>query len=338
MTAETFTHSGAIEDLPYKVSNKMLLWFMAIVPVCTALTVLDHFFFGNIMREAMNLHMLDIINITAILTFPHIIASLISFGDREYREYYRKPLIGGICVSLSLAIGSDIIFGGRAILVVVAFYSIYHNIMQQFGLSAIMLRQKPTPIYNLMKWTMVIPTWLAYGILSFPFIPELANHQEIFMQLVGGCLVVATALAGLFYYRISQKHTVPPLGLAYFLSNIALMFISYGMIVYGYGGMAILVGRVLHDLSAYWVYMVHDQNRNNTTMHNPVYKLPQKYGIKPLYVLMPLAVIVSSFLLVLEEFVDVMAIIISAFNMMHYYIESYIWKRGTPHRQYVPFV
>ncbi len=311
---------------------------MACAPIAMAIVFLDQFYFEGLLKDIMDIGSGHVVDLMAILTFPHIFASLISFADREYYTYYRTPLIKGIAISLGLAVISKFIIGGHAILVTVAFYSIYHNIMQQFGISAMMLRQKPTKTYTAMKWLMVIPTWLAYAVVTFPIFPGMVDYQDEYIFVVGLCIAAATVLAVRYYLQIRHNEGIPAIGTQYFVSNVVWMIISYIMVVMGYALLALLVSRIIHDITAYWIYMVHDQNRNNKSTPNPVYILPKKLGIKPIYILLPLSTAVALALLAFENHGDVMAVIIGAFNMMHYYIEGHTWKRGTPHRQHVPFV
>jgi hypothetical protein len=321
-----------------QVKNKTLLKFMGFAPFAMALVLIDQLFLQGLLKDLMDIGAEHMITLMAVLTFPHIVASLLSFADREYCSYYRTPLLKGIAISLGLALFSKYLVGGHTILITIAFYSLYHNIMQQFGISTMMLRQKPTHTYVAMKWLMVIPSCLGYAVVTFPFFPGMADYRELYMQIVGISIGIATVLAGRYYFEIRKKPDIPAIGLQYFVSNVLWMVISYAMVVAGYANLAILVSRVVHDCTAYWIYTVHDNNRNAGTMHNWFYAWPQKIGLKPRQIILPVSLIVSLSLLAVEGSGDLMAIIIGALNVMHYYIEGHTWKRGTPHRKYVPFV
>ncbi|MBU6235655.1 MAG: hypothetical protein KGQ41_07400 [Alphaproteobacteria bacterium] len=331
--------TGAQPNLPMQVKYTTLLWILATAPIGGLIVLLDQYVLGGAVQRAMDIPIDQILGITAILTFPHIIASLIGFADPEYARFYKKPLIKGILISAGIAIACKIFIDGPVILLIVAFYSIYHNIMQQFGITAMMLRRKQTLLYGIMKWMLVIPSALAFAVVMLSFIPEITEFKGPFMDIVGLCLGIATILAVIYYLQIRKDPDLPKIGVQYYLGNIIWMYVSYFMIAGGYGLMAIIVSRIIHDFTAYWIYMVHDQNRNGAINRNPIYALPIKLGIKPLYLLVPTAIIISSIMLgIYSAHLNTMAVVISAFNIMHYYIEGHTWKRGTLHRQYVPFV
>lgn len=321
-----------------QVRYKTLLWILAAAPIGGLIALLDVLVFGGSVQRAMDIPIEDILAITAILTFPHIVASLVGFADPEYASFYKKPLLKGVAISLGIAIGCKLFLDGPLILFVVAFYSIYHNIMQQFGIAAMMLRQKQTLGYVFMKWALVIPSGLAFAVVMLSFIPEVVEFREPFMGIVAIFLVLATVLAIRYYLQVRKTAELPKIGVQYFVGNIIWMYISYFLIAGGYGLMAIILSRVIHDCTAYWIYMIHDQNRNGTVNRNYLYALPVKIGIKPFWLVVPVAAVISTAMLGIYDHVDLMAVIISAFNIMHYYIEGHTWKRGTLHRQHVPFV
>ncbi|NBX65706.1 MAG: hypothetical protein EBQ96_01760 [Proteobacteria bacterium] len=334
---EKLTSSGALSDLPLQVEYTTLLKFMGFAPLSLCLVALDQLFLDGAFRHAMHLDAETMINLMAILTFPHIIASLVSFIDPEYARYYKQPLLKGLGVSLAIPLISITLMGVGGVMMAVAFYSLYHNIMQQFGIASMMMAKKPDTTYNTMKWLLVLPSCLGYAAIAFPFFPGMAEHRELYMDLVGGMLGVACILALRYYIKIHNDPSIPTIGKQYFASNAVWMLVSYVLIITGYDNFAVLVSRVVHDFTAYWIYMVHDQNRNTPVLRNPFYKLPTMLGLKPRQVLLPFSIAISAGLLMLEGTGYIMAIIIAAFNVMHYYIEGHTWKRGTLHRRYVPF-
>lgn len=338
MTNANLTPSGAIAGLPLQVRYRTLLWFMGFAPFALMLVLMDHLFWDTALRDIMHLNPSDMINLMAVLTFPHIIASLMSFADREYINHYRAPLLKMVVISFGLALASKYILGGPFIMMTVAFYSLYHNIMQQFGISSMMLGKQPDQTYKAMKWLLVIPSCLGYAVVTFPFFPGMTLYHDQYMHMVGVCLALATVLAIRYYLKIHHDPAVTNIAKYYFVSNVVWMLVSYIMILADYANLGILVSRVVHDFTAYWIYTVHDTNRNANIVHNSLYAAFGKIGLRPRHVLLPLSIFVSVSLLLVEGHGDLMAIIIGAVNMMHYYIEGHMWKRGTPHRRYVPFV
>ncbi len=320
------------------VRHTTLLWILGAGPLVAVLALLDHFIFQSSLRQAMDLPIQQILTITALLTFPHIVASLIGFADPEYASYYRKPLLRGLALSFGIALACWLFLDGYVILFIVAFYSVYHNIQQQFGITAMMLRMKQSAAYVAMKWLFVIPSALAFAAITLVFVPAVEAWRPTIMLAIHATLALATALAIPIGLQLAKNRNSDKTALRYFLGNLLAIYVGYALFMTGYGLLAVFLQRFIHDATAYWIYMVHDENRNGTTNHNAFYSLPLLLGLKPFYALIPIAVVISALTMSLYEWTGLMAVVISACNILHYYIEGHTWKHGTPHRQHVPFV
>src|SRR5262249_6218047 len=69
-----------------------------------------------------------------VFDFPHVIASLFSFGDREYLAAYRRPLVVVGAIALGVAVGLRAAGLGEWALVLVGIANVYHLLMQQIGI------------------------------------------------------------------------------------------------------------------------------------------------------------------------------------------------------------
>ncbi len=339
--------SGAHEGLPLRVRNVTLLAILATTPIAALVAIIDSAFLDGTVRQAMMMDPREIAYWTAVLTVPHIIASLVTFIDREYVAHYRRPLIKGAIIALLLGFGLPFspmlvglppTFGPAFVLIAMAFYTMYHNLMQQYGISLMMLRQPPTRDFQFWRWLTIVPAGLAYTVLMASFIPIVQENWDLLVAIIGVALAVATLFGVRFVGTILRNPAHTRIGLIYFLTNMAMLYVCFGLIVAGYGFLATLVPRIIHDLTAFWIYMVHDQNRNAQTVRNPVYLLPKKLGIPPVLLCMPLAIGISYVLMDVLGNLYLVSLFVTALNFMHYYMEGHMWKRGTPHRQHVPFV
>jgi len=330
--------SGYHEGLPYKVRNITLLCILAVTPLAATAAILDSFFFDHRLRDFMAMEPRQIAFWTAVLTVPHIIASLITFADREYLTHYKKQLIKGWGIAMLLGIGIPLAMGNGGLMIAMAFYTMYHNLQQQYGISLMMMRQPPTTDYHIWRWLTIIPGGFSYVVLMSTFLPVVANNWNTIMLGIGICLGIATLFGLRFLYTIRKNPAHTKIGLIYFIMNMSMLYVAYGLIVAGYGFLATLVPRIIHDLTAFWIYMVHDQNRNAAKMHNPMYVLPKHVGIPPVLWCVPLSLAISYLLMEVLGTIYAVSLFVVALNFMHYYMEGHMWKRGTPHRQHVPFV
>lgn len=331
-------NSGALEGLPLQVKNKVLLAILITTPAAALFALIDTFFFNGHGRVWMISDPRQIAYWTAVLTVPHIVASLITFVDREYLAHYKRPLLKGIFIALVLGFGVPLLLGPPALLIALAFYTMYHNLMQQYGISLMMLRQPPTRDFQAWRWLTIIPAGLAYTVLMASFLPIIQANWNLFIAIIGAGLAIATIFGVRFVGTILKNPHHTRIGLAYFVANMAMLYVCFGLIAGGYGFLATLVPRIIHDLTAFWIYMVHDQNRNATRVRNPLYVLPRHVGIPPVIFCAPLAIGISYVLMEVLGNLYLVSLFVTALNFMHYYMEGHMWKRGTLHRQHVPFV
>jgi hypothetical protein len=121
------------------------------------------------------------------------------------------------------------------------------------------------------------------------------------------------------------------------VANAVLVLLAYFFLITGYPLFAFLLPRVIHDLSAFTIYIAHDKNRNEgSAPPNLVYKITSLIKIPT-----PLACVMLSFifsyLIHMPENAVTVARLITSVTFFHYYIERVIWKRDGLHRKYVKF-
>lgn len=349
--------SGALPDLPLQVKARTLLVMMLTVPMGIVAAMIDAYGFNNALRDYAFNNPERMVWWIAVLSTPHIIASLFSFADREYIAHYKKPLLKGTVIAVLLGliipvlvgmalnpgdapytdIGAMAHYGAGASLVIAALYTTYHNLQQQYGISLMLMRQPANFIHHLWKWITVIPATIVFLGMQY-------NHQGMnweYWPQAQAAAAVSMTLALIVASRIAWEYTRRPdwsrIGLAYFGANAAMLIVSFGLVLNGYVLIAMLMPRVIHDLTAYWVYMAHDENRNADVMRNPIYALPAKIGISPAWLNVPLSFVIGYALLVMSRETFALTFFVLSLNYIHYYLEGIIWKRGSLHRRYVPF-
>lgn len=324
--------------LPLTVNYRTLLAILWVAPIAAAFALFDHLVLDGMWSTENHFTPEQIVYWTAILTLPHIVASMISFADREYLTWYKKPLIRGLGVSLLLAFIGQVLFGGYAAIFIIACYTMYHNVQQQFGISAMILRMPQTAAFKTMKWFFTIPSALGYIVLMIPAMDPLQAYTPYVLQFIGALLAIGTIFAAYVFMRLQRDAATPKIGLRYFIGNIIALHLSFIMLVTGYGFLTTLISRLIHDLTAYVIYTAHDHNRYAAAPVNPFYALPAKLGMKPAFACVPIALVISVIILMsVKHSVDTSAVVLATLNFMHYYMEGHMWKRGTPHRQHVPF-
>lgn len=104
----------------------------------------------------------------------------------------------------------------------------------------------------------------------------------------------------------------------------------------GYSLFVILIPRVIHDVTAYIVYITHDRNRNKHEPVNSIYRLTSFTRLSPV-ILLPLLSIGFAFVLTSYRQYALISILILTMSFLHYYFEGFIWRGANPHRRYVNF-
>lgn len=281
---------------------------------------------------------------TVIFGLPHIIASLLTMSDREYLSFYRRSLLWPLIIFAAVASAGH--FGPQPLsynllFVIFAFYTIYHVLAQQLGLTLMMMGIAPGRLFRYWKWTSVLAGFAIYinvygqqymGNMAFSLGDRVIDIQQLFTWMAA--LLCAAQLILAWRLAPSSRHRI---GVWYMWSNVALLLSALLINHIGYTLFVILIPRVIHDLTAYTVYITHDRNRNRQGRINPLYRLTGGGGLSPL-LLLPALSIAIAFVLSSHQHYPVISIAILTVSFLHYYFEGFIWRGPNPHRDYVNFI
>jgi hypothetical protein len=151
-------------------------------------------------------------------------------------------------------------------------------------------------------------------------------------QLVNVLTVAAILILVSMFLMI--KSSAPKVRLYIFLVS-SFFLVSYYFVLAGYIFFAVLAFRFVHDVSAFAFYITHDYNRNLSENKNWFYKVT---SFLPLPIILLTPILAFGFAYLLRSVTGGIAIgysIIILVSMCHFYLESVMWKRNSPHRQYV---
>jgi len=326
---------------PRTVTFQALLAPYFFIPATLVIVLTDRYAFHGALRrmlpsspERLRLYLI-------LLVFPHIVASALSFMDREYLQFYRPKLLQGLGVALAL--GVLLPWWGSPSLVFAVYigYTTYHNMAQQVGV-AMFMTGKPTVWFKAWKWCMIVTTMIVFYL-------ALANMRQHWPSLHLGPWGVLSLPQGMHRVMTAGLWAAPVLtlivglraktriGAVYLWANCLMVLFTAFYFRSGYYCFAIALTRVVHDLTGFFFYVVHDANRNNDTIRNVVYSLFRSTGM-PIYVLSPVLAIVLANSLVQFQAHALIAKFLISLGYFHYYTEGFMWKRDALHRRYVPVV
>lgn len=320
------------ERAPVVITGRALLWVYAVIPAILLVIFGDMLFFDGSLKIALPRQPDSLAYWTILFGFPHIFASMVTFVDREYIEHYKWPLLRGLGMGFLAAVISPIILGSSGFFLILALYTVYHMVMQQYGISLMLLQHKPDQFFQMYRWLSVISAFSGY---LYIYLPPSDDARSLLLVLSLGCCVFAS-MAGVKFLRTAiAAKPLPRHIVMYFVASMLMIPASVGVAGLGYGFFAIVLPRAIHDITGFIVYMAHDQNRNRSRVINPFYWPFARVGIPPYFACVPIAMILSYVLLYQMGKTGMIIAIILGFA--HYYLEGIMWRRGSLHRQAAVF-
>lgn len=311
------------------VRFRVLLAPYLVVPLALGVVLLDRLALGGELAQRLP-RMPDALPLfTVFFNFPHIVASFFPFADRAYLRAYgrRLAITGAVLFALTALVHRVAEAEGIAILA--SLFTTYHLAAQQLGMAAMQLRV-PGGLVRAWKAAM-LATGMGAMLVVVDGSVVLGRAKGL---LAIGCL--AAVVPSLALTTALHRRTTRPEARPYLWANQALFATMAFTAVGGYPLVAWLAIRVVHDLSAFYVYGVHDENRHREGRPNLVHRALGKLGIAP-RLGGPLLGVVVAF--VLERLVPSRVTMHAVYwlSLLHYELEGVVWKGGTPHRRHTPF-
>src|SRR5690625_2245437 len=191
---------------------------------------------------------------TVIFGLPHIIASMLTMADREYLSHYRHTLFWPLVLFAGIAsagyIGPQPI-SLNLLFVFLAFYTVYHVLAQQLGLTLMMMGIPPTRTFRVWKWLALFSGFAVYIIVYGQHrLGEIAVGPYTLYEVLAAVAGVLTAGVIVLALRLSRasRHAI---GTWYLWANVALIVSAFLINEIGYTLFVILIPRIIHDVTAY---------------------------------------------------------------------------------------
>lgn len=273
---------------------------------------------------------------TFLFGLPHIIASFQTTYDKEYLATYRWWVV--VTLGVVLLPYTLVTLGVSAKLVLAVFFilTVHHVIAQQFGIALAVEKLRPSYSFTVCKWSTIALGVLAYfhAYLSSDLQDEryfiyLQNTAELLTVPLLGVVVIS---AGRFVFRCRLNKVKG----RFFLTNITLFLLALILIFQTpYALVGLMIVRILHDSTSFIVYLFHDAARNQRKRNNVLYRI---FPFIPVIVLSPLlALITAAALSYLAGHHYFIGWFVIGITLGHYYIEKFMWRGGTPHRNHFNF-
>jgi hypothetical protein len=311
------------------LSFNWLLGIYSIIPLLIFIWVVDVSFFDSSLLPYMGMGSLLLPLYLLIFELPHIIASLLTFADRDYLSFYKRHLIIGLPIVIGL-VGVFFYFSPVYAFLLYIIATMYHVIRQQTGVASMFARVKGV-WFQVWSWSMVIATAIVFALVAAT---DLFTYPVVvWLSVLVFVLVLVSVISGVVY----SFKTDSVLGKRYIWATTLMMVVAYFFVRVDYLFFAIFTVRFVHDITAFAFYIVHDVSRNQYKYKNIFYSVLSKVRL-PLIILIPVASIFIAFLFrVGIDTTDSAILVVILLGFTHYYVESIMWKRESPHRQQISF-
>lgn len=343
-SAATLAPSAAAdrEEAPIRaVDCRWLFALYAVIPLSVAIVAFDLLIFDrHLLLNYLPYAPEQWPYWTLVFGLPHIVASLLTMADREYIGHYRRillwPLVGFALIAAAGLYGPQPI-GKQTLFTVVAFYTVYHVLSQQLGLTLMMLGTPPSRTFLAWKWTAILAGAAMYTLVFGHYygmrrvwlgpvnLYDVLHYAAGF--LTAGVIVLAFRLGKLGRHRI---------GSWYMWGNVALLVASFALLELRYTVFVVIMPRIIHDITAFTVYITHDANRNRRDPRNLLYRLTHFTRLPP-WIVLPATALAVAYLLTTNTQVVWVNMAVVTISFLHYYFEGFIWRNPNPHRLQVAF-
>lgn len=330
-----------MKQAPIAVSFRLLLAYYLIVPFCVGLALLDMLALGGRVRMFLPYNPENIFLYRTIMDLPHVIMSMITFAEAGYIAYYRRDFLSWQAAAFITVLAVCYSLGPAVAFIFYCVYNMEHLVSQQTGINLLALGGNNPP-HTGMRWLMILTYSFVYVQVgaSEPFHSLVGQHiypalySDADRRIVAAVMVLLSAAVCALGWAAARRSKTR-MGSLYTGANAMLTLGGTFTFLMGYGALSVFMVTFIHSTSAITCYVVHDVNRNRTAMRNVVLKAVVAAGLPVAAAVFVAGHGVATVLGVFEDRLD---LLITGITFLHYFFEGFMWKRGTPHRQAVPFL
>lgn len=255
--------------------------------------------------------------------FPHIFASFLTLFHKDYFFEYKNHF-GKIVLPIFLISVIVFFINFSWYKILFCFLLSYHIGGQAVGVTKMFLSENKKHI-NLWKNINILllfvgfvlmyaaDTWIAAFFINI-YLFKIVTFFSVAGSLVAGFIILN---------QKANKQRLLVLFLQIQFLGIAIFSTKDNFLFWG------LMITLIHDSIAFLFYFNHEKNSSHSGNHNLLYP----FWKKSLLPILLLSIVISYSLTSLLNFYSIPYLMFS-FQIMHYLIESDIWKSGSPHRKH----
>ena len=346
MSAQLLSARGLPDETNLAVSFRLLLRLYLIIPVCILIQLFDSLFWQRTLAENLPSSPSHFLLFQILFGTPHIIASaVVLVSNLEYLSFYKQKIITMTLLIITVFGIGSLVIPYRALYLIVAFWTVFHVLKQQHGVARGICRM-PLWAYTLLLWLSVAGGFFIYVGIFLNHSLDAQQAQWIKLLAGGFCLNLVVIAV------LCQRYVATSFGKWFLWSNVLLVLSSFYFYLQQYYFFAILVPRLVHDVTAYVFYVTHDYNKHHGHPQNFIYRLTERHHL-PVFIVLPVLSFFLAFMLqaygdnamnAITNFLFGMEIrkavtlgVLGYLGLMHYYTEAFTWKQDSPYRRFISF-
>lgn len=297
-----------------------------IIPVLCAVVLFDIAVLGGYWRDILPVYPYTLFLFALLFNVPHHVASILTFFDREYVRAYKNRLVVGIPL-LCIAYAVFAWFMPLSALAFFVLFTEYHVVSQQVGVARTYVRMRDI-VHHIYKVSAIVLSAILFVLFLDSYVHDVVMYAITAYALpLVSVVFVLTALYAFWYAPDIRGRLMIGVMTASILA-------PFGFLALGYPLFAVIINRVIHDITAFIFYVTHDHNRNLEMTHNALYKIFTPLGL-PVLLMSPVCAIVFAYLL--QNVWLLSSTVLVYLFLTHYYLEGVMWKSGAPHRTHISF-
>ncbi len=276
-----------------------------------------------------------------IFSLPHIISSFITMFDTDNIVLYKKKIIKAIILLVGLSFLFNLIIPNflanselynyqLIFFAIYGFFTVYHVTSQQLGIGLILSRLPPDLNFSIFKWLSI---FLAFVLFLLVVFSSAVNEQNAYLvkygHYISGVLLVICCHFG---WALTIKTRLKQ-GKIYIYLNLMMFGSIFIFAIFDYFIFALIVPRVIHDITAFVIYSNHDANKFTIEKNHLIYAILLKTPISIRIASPVLGVLIALIIKNSPAWFILYSMLV--FDFLHYYIESFIWKKEGSHRKYL---
>ncbi|EGR2840319.1 hypothetical protein DU977_16805 [Vibrio cholerae] len=202
-------------------------------------------------------------------------------------------------------------FDVKYFLVVYLLHSTYHLVMQQIGMCKSSLSDISFIFMKLsalmIGFSLVLKVYVDF---SIPY----GDYYFLFLFFALFCILIKTS---------NEKFVT---------SNVVILLVMILLYFLDYVVLSLFFIRVIHDITAFYIYSVHESNRKSERVHMSLFLIYSFSTAVNIFLMVSL----SSINIDLSEYTVNFFYLVSVFLAIgHYVLESSMWKSESPNRRYI---